>query len=132
MVGEVTKIKPPTLPKIGRRAVQAGARKFKKSHHIPSEEEVLGLRIQVATPTLRLGFALIGVLMILSAYFNWFDWPNWVLSIEVVAALSSIAFSIFGVKTTLENLFDRMGIDAATEVGGVILEQIIDGISNVF
>jgi hypothetical protein len=111
-----------------KRAVQTGVKASKKRHHLVTEAELLALRVQTMPAILRISLALLGILLLAAAWFEWPSDSNAVQGIEAICGIFSIIFGIFGIRRTLSHLLDSF--DAPDLVGG-ILKMIVEAVSNI-
>lgn len=111
-----------------QRAVKTGVKASKKRHHLVTEAELLALRVQTMPAILRISLTLLGILLLVAAWFGWPSESNTAQGIEAIAGIFSLLFGIFGIRRTLSHILDSW--DAA-DSAGTILELIGEAVSNI-
>jgi hypothetical protein len=114
--------------KLQARAIKAGLRAAKKSHHIPSEEELRKLKIQVIPDGLRLIVFVTGLGMLLAGLTGWpIDHQAKQTLLAIGGGLLATS-AIFGVRRSIGAVLDAMSAEGAS----VLLEIIFAAIGDLF
>lgn len=119
---------PLSLKTLEKRAVKAGVKASKKSHHLVSPAELMALRVQVMSPYLRGFLLLLGLALIVCGWFGWPTSSPVACGIEAVSGFIAVLFGAFGIRRTLSNVLDSLD---ALEVGETILEMIGEAVSSL-
>ncbi len=109
-----------------KRAVKAGVKASVKLGHVVSEQELMELRVQTLSTTLRVILVLAGIALIASC---WFAWPYPSVAARVLEAISgvfSLLFGIFGIRRTLGQLLETLDV---ADLAGTVLDGILEMIS---
>ncbi|MCW1914603.1 hypothetical protein OJ996_13530 [Luteolibacter sp. GHJ8] len=112
--------------KIGKRAVKAGVKAVKRKHHLLSEEELRGLKVQILSNPLRITLFLLSLGCGACAALGWPNDSNATQGAFICIGILLLVFSIFGIRRTLGSILDAMPADGAIELVGNVLGGIAD------
>lgn len=108
---------------------KAGIKASLKENHVLTKEELLELKIQILPTSWRIILALLAFVSfwLSVSYFKADDFTFGAISLALFFML--LAFSIFGVRRTLEEIVENWGFNSGTNL---ILELAIEGILKAF
>jgi len=113
--------------KLRSRAAKTGIRTAKKRHHVLSKDEVLAMRVQILPALPRVIMFGLGIILILSGFFEWITGTSWVCGIQAVMGIFLMLFGIFGIHRTIDELGNQLSYEAFE----VLLETIFEGIGSI-
>ena len=117
---------PLDLQTLEKRAVKAGVKASVKRGHVVTEQELLELRVQTLSTTLRVVLVIAGIALIASGWFGW-PYPSGVIrGVEAVSGIFSLLFGVFGIRRTLGQLFESFDV---LDLAGTVVEAVVDLIS---
>lgn len=115
-----------------RNAQRAGLRMSLREGQLPTKEEVLKLKVQVAPPWARL---ISGGLGLASGFGSWYCFASgligWGLGLALLTVLL-LCFAAFGIRRTLSGILDGFDAAQAAELMGYILEGIFSAVGSLF
>ncbi|WP_038165840.1 hypothetical protein [Verrucomicrobium sp. BvORR106] len=118
--------------RIVRNAQRAGLRMSRREGHAPTKEELLKLKVQVASAWSRWVSA---ILAMGSAGGSWYTFSlkmdGWGFVLAVLALLF-FCFAIFGIRRTLSKVLDGLDVAHSAELFGLIMEGIFSAVGSLF
>lgn len=109
-----------------KRAVKAGVKASVKLGHVVSEQELMELRVQTLSTTLRVLLVLAGIALIASCWLGW-PYPSSAIRwVEAISGVFSLLFGIFGIRRTIGNLLETLDV---VDLAGTVVEAIVDMVS---
>ena len=110
--------------RILHRAEKAGVKLAKKQGHMPTRDELLELKIQVIPNPIRWICFGTSVICAIGAWLLFGQDNNVWASVLAVTSVLLLAFSIFGIRRTLETLADHASYDLVESVFGLIGDAV--------
>jgi hypothetical protein len=118
--------------RIVRNAQRAGLRMSLREGHVPTKEEILKVKVQVAPPWARL---VSGGLGVASGFGSWYCFTSqlqgWGFG-QALLAILLLCFAAFGIRRTLSAILDSLDAVQAAELLGYILEGIFSAVGSLF
>lgn len=115
-----------------RNAQRAGLRMSLREGHVPTKEEILKVKVQVAPPWARL---VSGAFGLASSIGSWFCFNSqlhgWGFG-QALLAILLICFAAFGIRRTLSAVLDSLDAVQSAELLGYILEGIFSALGSIF
>jgi hypothetical protein len=118
--------------RIVRNAQRAGLRMGRREGHVPSREEMLKLKVQVAPAWARWCSA---VLALASAGGSWYTFSSELYGsgfLLAVLALLFFCFAIFGIRRTLSKILDGLDATHSADLFGIIVEGVFSAVGALF
>ncbi len=109
--------------KLVKRVERAGVRNAKKTGHAPTPEELKQLKVQILPDWSRILLILTGIS---SATFGFLATQGITAVVLVLGGLLVIAFGIFGVRRTLDQILEAVTEQVATEILEAAFSAIVD------